>query len=46
MFSDIITVASPGHLDVLARRRIERPPMKADQVEIEVDAVALNYKDI
>ncbi len=46
MFSDIITVASPGQLDVLARRRVERPPMKADQVEIEVDAVALNYKDI
>lgn len=46
MFSDIITVATPGQLDAIARRRVERPPMQADQVEIEVDAVALNHKDI
>lgn len=46
MHADIITVASPSQLDVLARRRIQLPPLQPDQVEVEVDAVALNYKDI
>lgn len=46
MYSDIITVAEPGQLDRLTRQRIERPALKPDQVELEVDAVALNYQDI
>jgi NADPH:quinone reductase-like Zn-dependent oxidoreductase/thioesterase domain-containing protein len=45
-FSDIITVATPGQLDAIARRRIEQPPLAPDHVEIEVDAVALSYRDI
>jgi len=44
--SDVITIASPGQLESVIQRRTALPAMKPDQVTIEVDAVALSYKDL
>ena len=46
MHSDVITIASPGQLESVIQRRIALPTMKPDEVTIEVDAVALSYKDL
>lgn len=46
MYSDVITIATPGQLDSVIQHRVSRPAMRPDEVEIEVDAVALSYKDV
>lgn len=46
MYSDVVTIATPGQLESVIQRRISRPEMRPDEVELEVDAVALSYKDV
>lgn len=46
MYRDVITIASPGQLESVVQRRVPRQALRPDEVEIEVDAVALSYKDV
>lgn len=46
METQIVTLVSPGQLDSLALRSAPRRPPRPDEVEIEVEAVGLNFKDV